>query len=107
MNEPDGALLDTLLDDARQITFFELQQASGLSSEEIEELVAVGVFEQASADRHVRAFSARCISQARTALRLRNDFELNPGGIALALTYLDRIHALEARLRELECQLLK
>lgn len=107
MNEPDSAPLDTLLDDTRQITFFELQRASGLSAEEIDELVEVGVFEHSFGDRQTWAFSARCISQARTALRLRNDFELNTEGIALALTYLDRIHALEARLREVECQLLK
>lgn len=103
MNEADSALLD----DTSQITFFELQQASGLSSQEIVEFVEVGVFEQVSADRQTWAFSARCIGQARTALRLRKDFELNTEGIALALTYLDRIHTLEARLREVECQLLK
>lgn len=96
-----------LLDEARQITLDELQLTSGLSVGEITELVEVGVFEQASGDRLSWVFSSRCISQARTALRLRDDFELNTQGVALALTYLERIRELEERLRGLECQLLK
>jgi chaperone modulatory protein CbpM len=38
---------------------------------------------------------------------LRDDFGLNPPGMALALAYLERIDELERRLRELECQLLR
>ncbi len=96
-----------LLDERSCITLVELQRASGLSKTEITELVEIGVFEQSSRDRVGWVFSSRCISQARTALRLRNDFELNTQGVALALTYLERIRELEDRLHELECQLLK
>ncbi len=96
-----------LLDERSCITFVELQRASGLSETEITELVEIGVFEQATRDSVSWVFSSRCISQARTALRLRDDFELNTQGVALALTYLERIRELEGRLHELECQLLK
>lgn len=96
-----------LLDETSCITFVELQRASGMSETEIGELVEIGVFEQGTHDKVGWVFSSRCISQARTAQRLRNDFELNTQGIALALTYLERIRELENRLRELECHLLK
>ncbi|MBA2352595.1 MAG: hypothetical protein H0V78_12685 [Burkholderiales bacterium] len=96
-----------LLDETSRITFVELQRASGLSEAEISELVEIGVFEQSTRESVTWVFSSRCISQARTALRLRDDFELNTQGVALALTYLERIRELEERLHELECQLLK
>ena len=41
------------------------------------------------------------MSQAETPLQFLDDV----AGIALALTYLERIEQLERRLRELECQL--
>lgn len=43
----------------------------------------------------------------RGAARLKRDFDLNPAGLALALTYLERIRELEARLRRLECRLMR
>lgn len=39
------------------------------------------------------------------AARLRQDFELDSGGIALVLSLLDRIDDLERRLHDLQCQL--
>jgi chaperone modulatory protein CbpM len=36
---------------------------------------------------------------------LRTDFELDAQGLALALTLLNRIHGLEAQLRDLSAQL--
>jgi len=46
-------------------------------------------------------FRADCDVIARTACRLRTDFELDAPGLALALTLHGRIHDLEAQLREL------
>jgi chaperone modulatory protein CbpM len=42
---------------------------------------------------------------ARTASRLRDDFELDTGSLAVTLTLLERVRELEARIRELEAQL--
>jgi chaperone modulatory protein CbpM len=47
------------------------------------------------------------VPRARTAVRLRAHFELNPPGMALAVDLLDRVEALKARVRLLECQLLR
>jgi chaperone modulatory protein CbpM len=50
-------------------------------------------------------FSAVSITVARTARRLRDDFELEPHGVAVLLAYLDRIRELEAQLRALQARL--
>jgi len=91
-------------DDENPVALDELLSASGLAREEVSELVAFGVF-QLAGDRAVWSFHARTVTLARRAARLRDDFGLNGPGMALALTYLERIEALEGRLNELECQL--
>lgn len=82
----------------------ELLTVSGLAHEELVELVEFGVFEtrQGAAGW---SFHSRVVHQARRAVKLRDAFGLNPPGMALALTYLEKIDALEQRLRELECLL--
>lgn len=95
-----------LLDDETSIALDEFLAASGLMREELMELVELGAFQPLPGLGQWR-FAGRYIVQARRAARLRADFDLNPSGMALVLAYLDRIDALERRLRELECQLLK
>ncbi len=92
-------------DDEASVELVELLEVSGLAREELLELVEFGVFEPAESSGEW-LFASRCIVQARRAARLRDDFGLNPPGMALALAYLARIEELERRLRELECQLL-
>ena len=94
------------LDDETYIELDELGQASGLAVEQIIELTEYGGFEPRR-DAGTWLYSARSIVTARRAARLQRDFELNATGVALALAYLERIEALEQRLRELECQLLR
>ncbi len=89
------------MDDEELIQLDELLAVSGLVREDVIELVEFGVF-QPSGSAPAWSFQARTIIQARRAARLRDDFGLNPAGMALALTYLERMEALESRLRELE-----
>jgi chaperone modulatory protein CbpM len=96
---------ELLLDEESRISFVELRELSGLTEVELTELIEFGIFESCSGSGSEAWFSARCLRMARTASRLRSDFDLNLPGMALALTYLDRIAALEQRLRELECML--
>ena len=72
--------------------------------QEVSELIQFGVFHLAD-HAPVWTFHSRTVILARRAARLRDDFGLNVSGMALALTYLERIEALEGRLRELESQL--
>jgi chaperone modulatory protein CbpM len=94
------------LDAETRIGLDELLRASGLARDEVDELVAYGVF-QAYGDAHDWTFASQSIVLARRAARLRTDFGLNASGMALALAYLERIEALERRIRELECGLLR
>ncbi len=91
-------------DDENPVALEELLSASGLAQEEVSELVQFGVFQLANRGA-VWTFHARTVTLAHRAARLRDDFGLNVPGMALALTYLERIEALEGRLRELESQL--
>lgn len=82
----------------------ELLEASGLAHEELVELVEFGVFETHQGEAGW-SFHSRVVHQARRVVKLRDAFGLNPAGMALALTYLEKIEALEQRLQELECLL--
>jgi chaperone modulatory protein CbpM len=84
-----------------EIELEDLIESSGLQREEVIELVELGVLEHSSSGTRM-AFCSHTVIQARRAARLRDDFGLNTPGMALALTYLARIEALERRLRELE-----
>lgn len=95
-----------MLDAETEIALEELLRASGLAHEEVVELVEHGVFEPVGPGPGWR-FASRTIVLARRAARLRDDFGVNAAGLALALTYLERIEALERRIRELECALLR
>ena len=90
-----------------RITLSELKEVSGLRIEEIQELVEFGVLEPDGEDPSNWLFTSHSLTIARRAFKLKRDFDLKPAGIALALTYRDRIYELEKRIRELECHLFK
>jgi chaperone modulatory protein CbpM len=92
------------LDAETTITLDELVTASGLPRDTVIELVEWGVFQPAG---EPWTFASRTVIVARRAARLRRDFDLDLSGLALTASLLDRIDELEARLRELECQLLR
>lgn len=77
MRHSDIAEALSLQDEQYQITTTELTRASGLSAEEVQELVEFGVFEPQGQGPSTWVFSAQCITWARTASRLRRDLEIN------------------------------
>ena len=83
----------------------ELAELSGLSEAEINELVDYGAITPMDADAASLTFDAQCIVAARTVRRLRDDFDLNTHGVALALTLLDRVRDLETQLGDLRARL--
>jgi len=91
-------------DEENPVALEELLAASGLDHQEVSELIQFGVFQLAGSGA-LWTFHVHTVRLACRAARLRDDFGLNVAGMALALTYLERIEALEGRLRELECQL--
>lgn len=86
------------------VTLEELAALSGLPEALLSELVECGALSPASA-QGVRTFSARCVVSMRTAGRLRNDFELDANALALVLSFVERIQALESELHVARAQI--
>ncbi len=93
------------LDEHHELSLGELAELSGLAEAELRELVDYGAIAPIDPSAAQRTFPGECIAVARTACRLRNDFELNTPGLALALALLDRVHELEVKLRDVNAQL--
>ena len=92
-------------DEDRRLALRDLAELSGLSEAEVLELVEYGALIPADDQAGQRMFGVQSITIARTAHRLREDFELEPRSVSLLLAYLDRIRELEAQLRSLRAQL--
>ena len=93
------------LDEHGAITLVELSQCSGLSEDELRDLVELGALHPTDPDAPELSFTAKCISAARAASRLRNDFELDSQGLALVLSLLERVEELESALQRLNARL--
>jgi chaperone modulatory protein CbpM len=87
-------LNDTMLCSAEQ-----LAEVSGLTIEDVRDLIDAGVIVPVDDKMQSRSFALRSLVAARTARRLRDDFELDRHGVALALTLLQRIDELDAELQ--------
>ena len=102
MNPPiDDALY---LDAMAEVTWRELVSASGLPENELTELVHYGAIVPRDPDAAAWTFEARWIAVARTASRIRHDFELDPHAVSVVLCYVERIQRLEDELRALRAQ---
>jgi chaperone modulatory protein CbpM len=93
------------LDSVTEITWTQLVSASGLPEGELRELVRYGALVPRDPDAPAWTFEARWLVVARTASRLRQDFELDPHGLAVVLSFVERIERLEAELRRARAQL--
>jgi chaperone modulatory protein CbpM len=93
------------LDERREISLRELIETSGLNEVELLELVHSGVIPANSRSGAEYRFSARVITVARTACRLRDDFELDTRGLSVALRLLERVRTLEEEIARLRAEL--
>jgi chaperone modulatory protein CbpM len=93
------------LDEHRMVSLTELVEVSGLHEHELMELVSTGALPARDAPGGGLAFSARVVTMARTACRLRDDFELDTRGLAVALRLLERVRDLEGEVARLRAQL--
>jgi len=93
------------LDEHNTITLSELAELSGMSPDGINDLIDYGVIIPVEEDRAQATFHAHYVITAKTAHRLRNDFELDARGVALAMTLIERVQELEAQLRALSAKL--
>jgi chaperone modulatory protein CbpM len=93
------------LDEHRVVSLAELVEVSGLSEGEVLELVQVGVLPVRETRGAAYTFSARVVTVARTACRLRDDLELDTRGVGVALRLLERVSELEREITRLRAQL--
>jgi chaperone modulatory protein CbpM len=101
-----GEYCDALWPDERQrMPLRGLAEISGLTEDELLQLFDCGALAPFPESSGQQTFSAVSITIARTARRLRDDFELEPHGVAVLLAYLERIRELEAQLRALQARL--
>lgn len=93
------------LNEHGEFSLEELCELSGFSEVELRELVEYGVLAPADSRAPQWAFGADRLAIARSARRLREDFELDTHAVALAITLLERIRDLETQLRDLRARL--
>lgn len=79
-------------------TIEHLADVSGLSLDEVQDLVISGVIWPADAATQPCCFHLLHVVTVRQARQLRDDFELDSNGVALAMTLLRRISVLEQAL---------
>jgi chaperone modulatory protein CbpM len=82
-----------------------LAEVSGLSNEELGDLIENGVIAPVDANAQPMSFSLRYIVVASMACRLRDDFELDRHGVTLAMTLMQRIEELEMELNAVRARL--
>jgi len=88
-----------------ELALEELCELSGLSETELRELVDYGVLAPVDPDARHWAFGADRLVVARSARRLRQDFDLDPHAVALVVALLERLRDLEEQLRDLRARL--
>ena len=88
-----------------RLTIVELAQCSGLREDVLRELVDYGALAPLEPGARELDFNARCVASVRAAARLSNDLELETPALALVISFLERIDALEVRVRELNARL--
>jgi chaperone modulatory protein CbpM len=93
------------LDEHRIVSLHELVEVSGLREEELLDLVQTGALPSLADAGGDIAFSAHVVTMARTACRLRDDFELDTRGLGVALRLLERVRDLELEIARLRAQL--
>lgn len=93
------------LNDADLCPLEHLAEVSGLSIEEIEDLIDTDVIKPTDTGAPMRMFQLRYVVTVKTARRLRDDFELDRQGVALALALLRRIDELEEEIRATKARL--
>ena len=86
------------LDERHEISIEELAEVSGLSVDELEDLVACGALVPAQTTQ--RTFTASCMVTVRTAGRLRDALELDANALPVTLLLLDRIRQLQRQLAQ-------
>jgi chaperone modulatory protein CbpM len=94
-----AAPAEEILDETAEVTLADLTRSCRVHAEWVIELIEEGVIEPRQQSGPQWRFAATTVVRVQKAQRLQRDLGVNLPGVALALELLDRIDALEARLR--------
>ena len=92
------------LDERVTLTLDQLVEMSELLAEDMRALVDYGALAPVDPAAASWTFTASWVVVARTAGRLRRDFELDAHSLSVVLRYVQRVEALEAELRALHAR---
>ena len=92
------------LSQSQTVSLTELAMLAGLTEEEVRDLVDNGALAPVNPHDAPWNFSADCVIALRQVSRLRDDLELEPHALALALGLLEQIRALESELSKMRAQ---
>jgi len=92
------------LDEHGFVTLDQLALAAELPVEELRALVDYGALAPVDPAATSWTFTASWVVVARTAGRLRRDFELDAHSLSVVLSFVQRVEALEAELRALHAR---
>jgi chaperone modulatory protein CbpM len=92
------------LDEQGFVTLDQLVEAAELPVEELRALVDYGALAPVDPAATSWTFTASWVVVARTAGRLRRDFELDAHSLSVVLRYVQRVEALEAEVRALRAR---
>ena len=87
-----------------QFSLAQLAELAGIPESEVRELVDYGAVTPVDLESSPWIFNGKCLLTIRTASRLRVSFDLEPHGVALIVSLLERIHDLETELGSLRAQ---
>ncbi len=93
-----------ILEEQTQLTLNDLCCACSVPTEQIIELVDIGILEPIGSEPDHWNFDGISLNRARIALRLQRDIGIDLVGAALALELLDEIKLLRARLRAVDAE---
>ena len=96
------SLSGDVLDNVTTYGLREVCRACGVHAEDIVEIVDEGVIEVIGTDVHQWRISGASVVRIRAVLRLQRDLRVNLAGAALALTLLDEVDELRAKLASIE-----
>jgi chaperone modulatory protein CbpM len=89
------------LDENSEVSFSQLLVLSGLSDNDLRELVDHGALTPINPEASSWTFTSYCVVVARRASRLSRDFELDAHAVSVLLGFVERIEALESELHAL------
>ncbi len=93
-----------ILEEQTQLTLNDLCCACSVPTEQIIELVDIGILEPIGREPDHWNFDGISLNRASIALRLQRDIGIDRVGAALALELLDEIKLLRARLRAVDAE---